>query len=512
MNSGPLVSRRAFIGSAVALGASGPRIALAFPADRFVAGGQTVVLAADAGDDVAALSARILAYDDHRRYPRLKRIVLLGRGKAVAAVKAFADQEKWPAFKDDYPRLRIDYALIGGGVEDMVQPFRQKGEPRSHVFARVRDDDRMRTFLEGAPYDPANPVCRFWTGPDMTAAQVVDALPVPDWVDREIDATKARIDAWKGSDEVVLVPTITDFHFYSPPCGMWPDLQSVVASKLAHAKYLGRVIERLGADAGANLGDLGIDYCPRYWSLGLDNERAVRLAIEDAILASLKVPFVMVPGNHDGGWDSPAGFGDRFNSPDLPRARNYRRGPTGAYGYLDLEAKRTRLFFISTSESGNGGGYAIGGEQVAFMRKAVAETPDGWAVTFFSHDCLHPDCGRWDSPGYRTPGYKASPGYVGMRELISETVRGGRLKARGILCGDSHYDLDWTDPESSIRYVISQGYGVCGREQHPKTPAAPVELQFDHAKQMLVDVSAIRPKTGEWKVFRVGVGGASRDR
>ena len=508
----PNLSRRTFIGSAVALGACGPRLALAFPADRFLADGQSVVLEADVGESVAALSARILAYGDQGRYPRLKRIILLGRDKAAMAVKAFADLEKWPSFKDRYPSLRIDYALVGGGVENMVRPLRQKKEPRSHVFARACDDGRMRLFLEGAPYDPANPVCKFWTGPDMTAAQVVDALPVPDWVDREIDATKARIDAWRGSDEVVLVPTITDFHFYSPPCGVWPDFPAIASSNLAHAKYLKRVIERLGADAGANLGDLGYDYCPRYWSHSLDNERAARLAIEDAIYASLKVPFVMVPGNHDGGWDSPSGFGDRFNSPDFPRTRDFRRGPTGAYGYLDLAAKRTRLFFINTSEEGNGGGKAITPEQVAFMRKAVGETPDGWAVMFFSHDCLHPDCGRWDSPDYRTPDYKASPGYVGMRELISETIRGRRLKARGILCGDSHYDLDWTDPKSSIRYVISQGYGGCGKSLHPKAPAVPVELYFNCAKQMLVDVSALKPATGEWKIFRVGVGGAARDR
>ena len=508
----PNISRRTFIGSSVALGVCGPRAALAAPADRFLADGQTVVLEADAGEGIAALSARILAYDDTRRFPRLKRIVLLGRDAAAAAVKAFADLEKWPAFKARYPRVRLDYALVGGDVGNMTQPFHQTKETRSHVVARARDDDRMRLFLEGAPFDPSKPVCKFWDGPDMTAAQVVDALPVPDWVDREIDATKARIDAWKGSDEVVLVPTITDFHFYSPACGVWPDFPSVAASKLAHAKYLKRVIERLGADAGANLGDLGFDYCPRHWSHSLDNERAARLAIEDAIYASLKVPFVMVPGNHDAGWDSPTGFGDRFNSPAFPRTRNYRRGPTGAYGYLDLAAKRTRLFFVSTAESGNGGGCAISLEQVAFMRKAVAETPDGWAVTFFSHECLHPDCGRWDSPDYKTPRHKLSPGFAGMRELISETVRGGRLKAHGILCGDSHYDLDWTDPESSIRYVISQGYGGCGKKQHPKSPAVPVELHFDRAKQMLVDVSAIRPRTGEWKVFRVGVGGASRDR
>ena len=496
----------------VSVGACGMLWALAAPADSFLADGQTVVLEATEGEAVGSLSSRILAYDDAKRYPRLKRIVLRGRDRAVAAVKAFADLETWPKFKARYPRYRIDYALVGGDAGDMAQPLRQKKETRSHVFARTRDDDRMRLFLEGAPFDPANPVCKFWDGPDMTAAQVVDALPVPDWVDREIDTTKARIDAWRGSDEVVLVPTITDFHFYSPPCGVWPDLASVVSSKLAHAKYLKRVIERLGADAGANLGDLGFDYCPRHWSLSLDNERAARLAIEDAVYASLKVPFVMVPGNHDGGWDSPSGFGDRFNAPTFARTRLFRRGPTGAYGYLDLAAKKTRLFFISTSESGNGGGKAISSEQVAFMRQAVAETPDGWAALFFSHDCLHEDCGRWVYPDYKTPAYKKSPGYVGLRALLSETIRSRRIKAHGILCGDSHFDLDWTDPESSIRYVISQGYAGCGKSLHPKTPAVATELHFDRSKQLLVDVSAVKPATGEWRIFRVGVGGASRDR
>ena len=485
---------------------------LRFAGDRFLSEGQTVVLEASEGEDAASLSARILAYDDRKRFPRLKRIVLFGKDKASSVVQAYAAQEKWPAFKNRYAHLRIDYALVGPDVEDMVLPLRQKKENRSHVFSRKSLDDRMKLFVEGSPYDSANPVCRFWEGPDMTPAEVVDAVPVPAWVDREIDATKARIEAWKGNDEIVLVPTLTDFHFYSPVCGVWPNLKAVTSSMLAHAKYLKRVIERLGADAGANLGDLGFDFCPRHWSQSLDYERAARLAVEDAIYASLKVPFVMVPGNHDGGWDSPTGFGDRFNAPEFPRTRSFKRGPTGAYGYLDLPAKRTRLFFISTSESGNGGGKKITDEQVAFMRRAVAETPDGWTAMFFSHDCLHEDCGRWNYPDYKTPEFKKSSGYVGLRTLLSETILAGRVKARGILCGDSHFDLDWTDPATSIRYVISQGYGGCGKALHPKTPAVATELHFKRSEQMLVDVSAMKPATGEWRIFRVGVGGASRDR
>ena len=481
-------------------------------ADRFLANGQTVVLESSGNEDVAAWDARILAYDDTQRYPRLKRILLLGRDRAADSVRAYAVRETWPSFKSGYPRCRIDYALVGPEVDEMTQPQRQKRETRSHVFSRRCEDDLMRLFIEGAPFDPKAPLCRFWTGPSLTPAEVVDALPLPAWVDREIDATKARIAAWKGNDEIVLVPTLSDFHFYAPLCGVWPSLESVASSKLAHVKYFRRVIERLGADAAVNLGDLGIDYCPRHWSLALDNERAARLAIEDAVYASLQVPFMMVPGNHDGGWDSPSGFGSRFNSPTLPRARLLRLGETGDYGYLNVQAKRTRLFFVSTSQVGNGGGCAIREDQLQFMRKAVAATPDGWAVAFFSHDCLHPDCGRWDSPAYKTPRHKSTPGYAGMRQLISEAVRGGRLKAQGILCGDSHYDLDWTDPESGVRYLITQGYGGCGKARHPKAPAVPVELGFDLSRQMLVDVLAIKPRTGEWRVFRVGVGGAARDR
>ena len=486
----PNISRRTFIGSSVALGVCGPRAALAAPADRFLADGQTVVLEADAGEGIAALSARILAYDDTRRFPRLKRIVLLGRDRAAAAVKAFADLEKWPAFKARYPRVRLDYALVGGDVGNMTQPFHQTKETRSHVFARAREDDRMRLFLEGAPFDPSKPVCKFWDGPDMTAAQVVDALPVPDWVDREIDATKARIDAWKGSDEVVLVPTITDFHFYSPACGVWPDFPSVAASKLAHAKYLKRVIERLGADAGANLGDLGFDYCPRHWSHSLDNERAARLAIEDAIYASLKVPFVMVPGNHDAGWDSPTGFGDRFNSPAFPRTRNYRRGPTGAYGYLDLAAKRTRLFFVNTSEGGNGGEWRIRPDQVDFHRKAVAATPDGWTVAFFSHDCLHRTAG--DRDWKERTGCKASKTYCDMRALLESIAAGKRLKLAGAYCGDSH--MNRLHEENGVRYF------VCDAAFNGAGP-----------KNLLVHVAAINPRTGEGRLFRIGARGAKGD-
>ena len=472
----------------------------------------TILLEAREGETAESLSARILSLDDEKVYPNLRRIIVVGRDAAAPAVKQYADRQKWPKFKRRYPHQRIDYALIGSDVAEMSAPARQPKEARSHVFARASEDALMRLFLEGAKIDAAKPVCRFWNGPELSPAEVVEALTLPDWVEREIDATKARIDAWKGDDEVVLVPTISDLHFYSPACGVWSDLKSVAESKLAHVRYFKRVIERLNADAAVNLGDLGYDYCPRHWSQSLDNEREARLMIEDVVYASLKVPLMMVPGNHDGGWSSPSGFGDRFNRARLGAFQNVALGTTGDYGYFDLAAKKTRLFFVSTAQAGNGGGRNIRDDQLAFMRKAVAETPDGWAALFFSHDCLHESCGRWDEKGWKVRSYKNSPGYVGLRRLLSETIRGRRLKLQGIMCGDSHFDLDWTDPESSIRYVITQGYGGCGASNYPKDPAVATGVSFKPAKQMLIDVAALKPSTGEWRVFRVGAGGAARDR
>ena len=51
------------------------------------------------------------------------------------------------------------------------------------------------------------------TAPPSTT---IPEFAVPAWVDQQIGETKARFDAWRGDDEVMVFPIITDIHAARP--------------------------------------------------------------------------------------------------------------------------------------------------------------------------------------------------------------------------------------------------------------------------------------------------------
>ena len=347
-------------------------------------------------------------------------------------------------------------------------------------------------FVCGYRIDCDNPVCSFESGePSLTAAEAIAAMEAGEWIDEEVARTRKRLTAWQGKDEVVLVAFECDLHVYSPTRGMWKNRAALLAEgNFRHVKRFARVANALGADLAADLGDVGYDYSDRHWKHACKSERVARMALQRTGYDLLQMPFMALQGNHDGHWDSLSDFGTFFNPPTAKRARGFEFGPTRGYGYYDLPAKQTRIFFLNTCESGTGGWYEIRSEQVDWVRKAVDETPDGWTVAFFSHDCLHRTAGNEDWK--ERPVVKASKGYCDMRTLFETIAAGRRLKLAGAYCGDSHFNR--LHVENGVRYF------VCDAAFYGKGE-----------KRVLVHVAAIKPRTGDAKLFRVGVGGVKGD-
>jgi len=349
----------------------------------------------------------------------------------------------------------------------------------------------VMNFVCGYQIDWANPVCSFESGePSLTAAEAMAAMEAGDWVDAEVEKTRSRIAAWAGADPVVLVAFECDMHVYSPVRGKWPTRESLLEGNFRHAKRLARAAKTLKVDVAAELGDLGYDFSGRHWKHACKGERAARMALQCAAYDLFDVPFMAVQGNHDCHWDSLDGFGRLFNPEGAKRTRGFVFGPTRGYAYCDLAAKKTRLFFFNTSESGTGGDWAIRPDQVAWIRSAVDATPDGWTVAFFSHDCLHRTAG--DKNWKERAGCKASKTYGDMRALLESIAAGGRLKLAGTWCGDSH--MNRLHEENGVKYFI------CDAAFGGRGP-----------KNMLVHVAAINARTGEGRLFRIGARGAKGD-
>ena len=346
-------------------------------------------------------------------------------------------------------------------------------------------------FICGYRIDWDDPVGSFESGePPLTAAAAVTAMDAGDWIDAEVESTRRRLAAWQGNDEVVSIAFECDLHVFSPVRGKWGRRSDLTEGGFCQAKRFVRVANTFGVDLATDLGDLGYDFSGRYWKHACKGERAARMAIQSTVYDLVRVPFMAVQGNHDTHWGSLDGFGRRFNPEGSKRIGGFTLGPTRGYGYRDITEKRTRVFFVNTSEVGTGGGWAISPEQVTFMRKAVADTPDGWCVVFFSHDCLHRTTG--DRDWKERESCKSSRTYGDMRTLLGSIASGGRLKLAGIFCGDSHFNR--LHVEDGVRYFICDaafnGFGP---------------------KNLLVHIAAVKPATGEARVFRVGRWGAKGD-
>ena len=346
-------------------------------------------------------------------------------------------------------------------------------------------------------------------------------VTIPDWAKNEIATALNRYKAWKGDDMTVAFPIITDVHskLYDFP----KDL-SFSDSKM-HTLLAQMAAEEANADFVADLGDIDLDlgvpitkdWPPKFRNCTAE-ELMHRVAVQQALYAECKLPVLFAVGNHDHSRSrfSSAEFGSAFNvAVNNDKGFKLNLGQTGDYGYYDMPDKKTRAIFLNTSDDGYYG-YSI--EQLNFFVKALETLSAGWTAVVVQHFCIQTVIGHWvsfpDTKAKRQEiAIKIMEDFVAKKSGEMEGVKwdfstGGKRWFAGCLCGDSHFDNYLKS--NGVDYIISQGYG--GIRDADMIPGAYKTASFARDKQMLVDFVAIKPAKHEVKFFRIGMGGAERDR
>jgi len=351
-----------------------------------------------------------------------------------------------------------------------------------------------RNFLRlGAAATVSSAVERVAMGQDMTR----DGLP--DWANAQIDEAVARFRAWKGCDEVVAFTFITDIHSHETELISPPSFDN----SRYHTLFTFAAADRAGCDFLVDGGDH--DYEMGKMAPGIPIRRMT--ATEAMYRGYVKRPVLFCLGNHDHGPYLGKGvprpissslFGDTFNGLAAKNGFRLVFGTNRSWGYYDVPDKRFRAIFCNTSDEGY---YGLSADQIGFVREALATLPAEHTVGVFGHFCVFDEIGHWKQHPDTAKGKQAFMG------VLEDFVRRRPNTLIGYFCGDSHFDNELE--YHGVNWTISQGYGGVGRYDKPWGARF---LRFDRAKTMNFELVGVKPSVGEFRVFRVGNGGAACDR
>lgn len=332
--------------------------------------------------------------------------------------------------------------------------------------------------------------------------------PLPSWGAEKIAAAERVFRQWKGADETVVIPVTSDLHDWCPDFVRPVDWKS----HKSHILFAREAGQRFGADAYVDLGDIGLDLVRRVGPDGkgrtepsTEEEHKRRIATEASLYADLNVPSFHCVGNHDLGnykvfrFKNAAYFGRALNAPNRDRGFDVKMGPDCDYGYWDVPGKKTRLLFLNSFDLGHA--YGFRDEQVAFVAKAL-DVPEGWTVAAFTHWCLYQEIGYWVSD--KPFAAKQVKNLEKVVALFEGFVRSGKGRLAGIFCGDSHFN-NYAE-RNGVPYYLIQSYGWAITKRGEVAPGGH-HRHFLRKNDINIDVVAIKPATGETKLFTCGVTG-----
>lgn len=311
------------------------------------------------------------------------------------------------------------------------------------------------------------------------------------FVKPQVEEALKRYKAWKGEDETLVFPILTDVH---------------TAGRFTY-KHIGlgvRAAEAFEADFMANLGDIGLNAYPAtidpdYAQLIIRNTRE-QMDKYDGV-------WLYTPGNHD--WDAGDGtlftedfLSDTFQKPYEPKAGgNLHLTPGRTYGYYDIPEKQVRVVFLNSQATRTIGDYYIyGDEQLGWLKNLLESTPAQTSVLVMSHLMPHP-FGVWSNT---VPAQSRIESCRALMGILEGYAPGHSLV--GMVCGDAHVNFNLV--ENGVNYYVSQGYGWVSPDL-----MLPVQTHafFDYRETLCIDVVAVKPAKREVHTFRIGAGGAAFD-
>ena len=312
------------------------------------------------------------------------------------------------------------------------------------------------------------------------------------YVKPQVREAYKRYSAWKGDDETLVFPIITDVH-------------TGARFSYKHVGYAAEAGRKFKADFMANLGDIGLNTYPAT----VDSVYAD--FILDKTLEGMRKfdgIWLYCPGNHD--WDGGGGkwlteefLSDFFQKPWQEKAGdNLHLTPGRTYGYLDIPSKHFRVIFLNSESTRTKGDfyYSYGDEQLEWLSALLDSTPEDVHVLLLSHWMPH-SLGTWNAvsmnPIRKEPSSK-------IMDLLSSYS--GKVNLVGLFTGDTH--VNFHVEVNDVNYFVSQGYGWNSPEM--LLPGQDYAF-YDYMKSLCIDVVAVKPAKREVHTFRIGAGGEDFD-
>ena len=408
-----------------------------------------------------------------------------------------AEEYSFKLCTDDGSRFYVDGELLlendgahGPILKEVSLPL-AKGTHKLRIEFFDYDKGQTLDFLYSTPTIPWRPL-------NTHILEEEDALTSDDrFVMPQIEEAYARFAEWKGEDEVLCYPILTDIH-------------TAGRFSYKHIGYAAKAAPLFGFDFMALLGDIGLNSYPAT----LDSVYAasvVRNTLEQ--MNQYDGIWLYAPGNHD--WDAGKGKENYFTEEEISATfqkpwqekagEAYRLVPGKTWGWYDVPGKDIRIILLnSTGTRTLGDSYYLFDEpQQEWLKGLLADTPKDKTVLVMAHYMPHP-MGRWNMVSSVNQTHTLENN-IRLMAVLSDFVHDGGTLA-GMLCGDSHANchVDYND----VDYYITQGYGWVSPDLMIE---GTTHAFFDYRQMMCVDVIAVKPEKREVHTFRIGAGGADYD-
>ncbi|MCQ2143294.1 MAG: metallophosphoesterase [Bacteroidales bacterium] len=319
--------------------------------------------------------------------------------------------------------------------------------------------------------------------------------------------TYLRYLQWKGEDETIVFPIISDVHMID------------FGEQNKHIRDIVWTDQVFGYDFMVFLGDMALNKAP----LGKTHEEVEKVMLSTrAQMGMYPGVFLYAPGNHD--WDNGDGthltsafLSNFFQKPSERFADGNLHIVKGrTYGYYDMPEKGVRFVFLNSQGCETEGGhyYNFDDEQLLWLADLMNSTPKNLDLFLMAHYMPH-RIGRWQSSTkWKRPDCERVVTFLedyqnhrkGTDGNISWNFKKAKATLIGLFCGDTHANAYIR--EDGVNFYITQGFqGAAYDEMLPEHKVA----RFWPFEQCCCDIVAIKPETHEVATFRFGAGGEEFD-